>query len=451
MIASRDNRARKRARAQTPLALASGVFEALRNDPVHAYTLLQGLFDRGANVYSMRGCDSWETPLHVACRYQTPAVIKLLPDKSSRIGVKDRLQVTPLFRTAFEGKAIACQLLLNCGADTTVRMANGEHVLETAVRYYHLDVVKVLLNHSIDVNMRSGIGSTALHAAVINQQNRMSDFRDVHDEEFISHPSPRQLEIINLLLEHGIDIHARHTDGATVLFTAALSGSVEAVQILLDHGADPNAIDDSYRKPLWMAVRQNSVAIVKVLLPLTKNIDDQVYNGHTCLSTAARWGHQQCVHLLLNAGAEIGSQKPGPQFLAPERRVHWYGLNALYWACINDEEANGEPVTRLILVAGAVRPPESISEGVFAHYTEIWDNAWDHTDPEMAEFWNWIARRSALVHGDKIDALKQEIREKVYKMNADKEEAMRQELGLVNDIENPFDEEGEDHIAADES
>ena len=439
MTASREHRVKSRARPQTPSALVLGVFEALMNDPVHAYTLLQGLFDRGADVYAMVCRDSLETPLHVACRYQTPAVIKLLLDKGSCIDVKDRLQVTPLFRTAAEGKAIACQLLLSYGADTTVRRANGEHVLDTAVRHHHLDVVKVLLNHGIDINMRNGLGSTALYAAVVDPGYRSFGYRDVHDEEFVSHPSPRQLEMINLLLEHGIDIHARHTDGATVLFTAASFGSVEIVQILLDHGADPNAIDDCYRKPLWMAVRQNSVAIVKLLLPLTKNIDNQVYNGHTCLTTAARWGHFQCVHLLLNAGAEIWSHQPGPQFVEPERRIHWYGLDALYWACVNDEEANGDPVTRQILVAGAVRPPESISEGVFAHYTEIWDRAWDHTDPEMAEFWKWIGRRSALCHGEKVDALRDEITDRVYKMSDEKEQAMRQELGLVDDIENPFD------------
>ena len=454
MIASRDNRARKRARPQTPLALASSIIEALSNDPVHAYTLLQGLFDRGASVHSMRNLESWETPLHVACRCQTPAVIKLLLDKGSRINVKDRLQVTPLFRTATEGKAVACQLLLNYGADTTVRRADGEHVLETAARHHQLDVVKVLLNHGVDINMRNGLGFTALSAAVENHEDRASDYRDVHDEDFVSHPSPGQLEMINLLLQHGTDIHARHTDGATVLFTAASSGSVEIVQILLDHGADPNAIDDCYRKPLWMAVRQNSVAIVKLLLPLTKNIDDQVYNGHTCLTTAARWGHQQCVHLLLNAGAEIWSHKPGPQFLEPERRIRWYGLDALYWACVNDEEDNGDPVTRLILVAGAVRPPESISEGVFAHYIEIWDSAWDDTDLEMAEFWEWVRRRSALSNDDKVVALRDEIRDQVYKMSAEKEEAMRQELGLVDDIKNPFDVrrgQGSPVVSADEA
>lgn len=439
MIASRQNRAQNGARRQTLLALASGVFEALNHDPVHAYILLQGLFDRGANAHAMRAADSWETPLHVACRHQTPAVIKLLLDKGFGIDVKDRLQVTPLFRTACEGKAGACQLLLDYGADATVRRADGEHVLETAVSHLHLDVIKVLLHHGVDINMRNGLGATALDSAVVYHCNRMSAYRDIHDEEFISHPSRRQLEVIKLLLEYGVDIHAKHTDGVTALFNAAISGSVEIVQILLDHGADPNAMDDCYRKPLWGAVRQNSVEIVKVLLPLTKSINDQVYNGHTCLTTAAHRGHQQCLHLLLNAGAEIWSQKPGPQFLEPERRMHWYGLDALYYACLSEDHGNGDPVTRRVLAAGAMRPPESISEGVFAYYAEMWDNARDHSDlDEMSEFRQFVRRRSRLSFKAELDALRVETREKAFKMRADNEQAVRRELGLVEEIEDPL-------------
>lgn len=35
--------------------------------------------------------------------------------------------------------------------------------------------------------------------------------------------------------------------------------------------------------------------------------------------------------------------------------------------------------------------------------------------------------------------MRDEITDRIYKMSAEKEEAMRQELGLVDEIENPFD------------
>lgn len=163
------------------------------------------------------------------------------------------------------------------------------------------------------------------------------------------------------------------------------------------------------------------VEIVKLLLESTTNINDQVYNGHTCLSTAARWGLEECVKLLLGAGAEIWSSGPEPQFLEPERRLLWYGCDALSWAV----SSHDQDVVRLILVAGAERQFERTTEGGYAEWLEVWDRA---QPVELDRFIEWINRRQALSDTPEHEALRTEMSEKVYGLEEEKRRKIAEEI-----------------------
>ena len=49
------------------------------------------------------------------------------------------------------------------------------------------------------------------------------------------------MEVVELLLAKGADIHAKNDDGMTVLYGAALGGKKEVVELLLAKGADVHA------------------------------------------------------------------------------------------------------------------------------------------------------------------------------------------------------------------
>lgn len=53
-------------------------------------------------------------------------------------------------------------------------------------------------------------------------------------------------EIIELLLDAGIDINQRVTLGVTALHHAAAWSSPEIIRFLLDNGADPGVMDEDY-------------------------------------------------------------------------------------------------------------------------------------------------------------------------------------------------------------
>ena len=59
-----------------------------------------------------------------------------------------------------------------------------------------------------------------------------------------------QAEVCLLLLSHGVDIHARESDGGTPLHSAAFYGHANVCELLLEQGADPSLGDNTGMNPL---------------------------------------------------------------------------------------------------------------------------------------------------------------------------------------------------------
>ena len=66
------------------------------------------------------------------------------------------------------------------------------------------------------------------------------------------------IEIMEVLLKKGANIHSKNKMGWTCLHIAALFNRQEAVRLLLDNGADPTKKDFQGVVPLDMALRQGN-------------------------------------------------------------------------------------------------------------------------------------------------------------------------------------------------
>jgi ankyrin repeat protein len=64
------------------------------------------------------------------------------------------------------------------------------------------------------------------------------------------------LDVAHLLLEHGVDVSRTNGCGWTSLHCAAFKGDNNVVQFLLDHGADVNGGDEKYGQPAAAGVRK---------------------------------------------------------------------------------------------------------------------------------------------------------------------------------------------------
>ena len=133
--------------------------------------------------------------------------------------------VTPLYwaimsRTAsYDG----LQQLLAIGADPNAFISSGEAMLHLAVMRGDSRVIRILVDHGADVNLRDATkGRTPIYEIGFG---------------LIGDP----LSVLRELIAAGADVNARSQVGYTPLLELASGFQFEAVEILLAHGADPLA------------------------------------------------------------------------------------------------------------------------------------------------------------------------------------------------------------------
>ena len=114
------------------------------------------------------------------------------------------------------------------------------------------------------------------------------------------------LDTLRKALDAGASPNARNHAGATPLMWAV--ADLERTRLLLDHGADPNAKSDDGRTPLMIASgRTGGAPVVRLLIDRGAEINVQAPGplGETnALVEAAYTGDEQIMRLLIDRGAD---------------------------------------------------------------------------------------------------------------------------------------------------
>ncbi|KUI54183.1 Ankyrin-1 [Cytospora mali] len=200
-----------------------------------------------------------------------------------------------IYRAAWLGLNTVVKRLLEagCSPDPGGPMTDKPRSspLHQAVRFAHVDAIKVLLDSKAGTNILTVFDRTILHTAVYLGLS----------------------EVPKLLVEQGkVDMHRVDQSNETALHIATIYGATEAMKYLLQMGADPHSGKD------W-------------------NTPDNSSPGWLPLSDAAALGFSECVKVLLDGGAD--PNHPGPQ-----------GLNTpLAYAAVN----NYPEICRTLLERGA--------------------------------------------------------------------------------------------------
>lgn len=119
-----------------------------------------------------------------------------------------------------------------------------------------------------------------------------------------------QIDEITQLLEQGIDVNSRLNDGTTALHWAVLRDQQESVSLLMEAGADPLVLNRNGISPLFLAAQNGNKKIVSWLLNAGADPDTLSENGETILMTAAHTGKSEVVNLLLASGALVDYRDP---------------------------------------------------------------------------------------------------------------------------------------------
>ena len=249
--------------------------------------LAKNCLDYGININD-NGCLTrsegfLESPaLQYAIQRQQIELIQLLLDAGASLDYKDKEGYTPLQRAIFFTNPTITQLLLAAGAEF-------EDASFEAAYFGHIKNIP-----DIDVNVKDSLGFNLRHYAAANGQ----------------------IEILEMLLSHNVNLLEKNDSGVTPLLVAAYHDQVATVSWLLKNGASLNEKDNSRYTALLHAAEGGATTTIQELLKRGASLKQKSFPFHSALFCAAVNGRTDTVSWLLKNGASITEKKVIDNFTA---------------------------------------------------------------------------------------------------------------------------------------
>ncbi len=228
------------------------------------------------------------TPLHIAAQFGHDSIVDFFIKKG----------LNPREVTTEESNAFAKHTPLHFAA------MNG-----------HTAVVKRLLQEDIGVNeVAKSQFTPLLYACAGKRVETIEDtifYKLMWERKLIT---PQQLifeggntAIVKLLLEHGAEVNVRDKKGLTPLHYAAMEGNLETVKLLLKQGANPNTISQRGESPTHLATLQQHFEITDAIFskdakitPLAETADDNFASAVNYLSEISYHPNKQSKNMELS-------------------------------------------------------------------------------------------------------------------------------------------------------
>jgi ankyrin repeat protein len=253
----------------------------------------------------------------------------------------------PLFQAIQKSDTSAVKRLLARSLDANARDADETPALMAAVLFADASCVKLLLDHGADPNATDKSGATALMWAVpdiakvkllvASGANVNTSSKNLGRTPLLIAASyPGSVAVLQLLLDHGANIHAKDRRGMHALGRAALSADVEVVRFLVEHGCDPN--ESGYGSNVRYA--RHYAPTIEYLRSKDANVEKDA------LAMTALWQDPKLIEAWIERGADVNARA------AP------YNRTALMTATASEQ--SGAALVRLLLEKGADPNAEDI-------------------------------------------------------------------------------------------
>ena len=213
-----------------------------------------------------------------------------------------RPEATALYYAVLCGFSGLANYLIDTHAENVhAKCGNHGTLLHAASYKGHLDVVRLLLAHGVDVNTTT---------------NEITPLCSAYDGE--------HLDVMRLLLEHGADVDVYYDDAGLLVHEASFSGRADVVHLLLQHNADVNARNGRNSTPLHHASMMGQARVVQILLEHGAVVNAQGNDHSTPLYRASENGHHEVVQVLLGHGADVHIR--GEDGWTPFQVATWNGF-----------------------------------------------------------------------------------------------------------------------------
>ncbi|XP_068978039.1 tankyrase isoform X3 [Bombus fervidus] len=325
-------------RRSTPLHLAAGYNRS---------RLVQILLQNGADVHAKD--KGGLVPLHNACSYGHFEVTEALLKHGAAVNASDLWAFTPLHEAASKSRVEVCSLLLSEGADPTQLNCHSKSAIDVAPTLELQERLTYPPSGTDDAEAQlleaSKSGDLAAVERILRTNPLAVNCRDLDGR----HSTPlhfaagfNRVPVVEYLLAHGADVHAKDKGGLVPLHNACSYGHYEVTELLVKHGASVNVADLWKFTPLHEAAAKGKYEIVRLLLRHGADATKKNRDGATPLDLV-RDGDQDVADLLRGNSALLDAAKKGN--LARVQRL-------VTQDNINCRDAQGRNSTPLHLAAG---------------------------------------------------------------------------------------------------
>uniref|UniRef100_A0A8C2XQ53 Poly [ADP-ribose] polymerase n=1 Tax=Cyclopterus lumpus TaxID=8103 RepID=A0A8C2XQ53_CYCLU len=304
------------------------------------------LLRKGANINEKN--KDFMTPLHVAAEKAHNDILEVLQKHGAKVNAVDTLGQTALHRAALAGHIQTCKLLLSYGADPSIVSLQGF----TAAQMGN-EAVQQILNENVptrnsDVDYRFLEAAKAGDLDTVQQlctpQNvNCRDLEGRHSTPLHFAAGYNRVAVVEYLLHHGADVHAKDKGGLVPLHNACSYGHYEVAELLVRHGASVNVADLWKFTPLHEAAAKGKYEICKLLLkvrfhfchlsqvlscinlcPVLVIIMRMIMRGKWITLTSG-YNNLEVAEYLLEHGADVNAQDKGG--LIPLHNAASYGAD----------------------------------------------------------------------------------------------------------------------------
>ena len=225
-----------------------------------------------------------KTPLYLAVGWSHLTVARWLLDHAVAVDAADQRGATPLLGACEQGALDAMALLLEHGANVRAAMKARDQG-----SCLHL----LLGSRASSLEMLKGIQMLESKGLAVKDETRLPPILALA----AGHGG---VTVVKQLLDQGVDLQAQ---GPAALVQAAESSSREVMELLLERGVDPDAQDRAGQTALMAASAKPSPKELDWLLERSKKIDLQDHEGQTALMLASRARAVSTISALIARGA----------------------------------------------------------------------------------------------------------------------------------------------------
>uniref|UniRef100_A0A182LUD2 Histone-lysine N-methyltransferase n=1 Tax=Anopheles culicifacies TaxID=139723 RepID=A0A182LUD2_9DIPT len=204
------------------------------------------------------------TCLHVVCNYGTLAMVYLIMCRARSVdylNIVDRGMRTAVMCAVIGSKCDIVKLLLDSGADATLKGPYGMTVLHLAAKHGQHEAVRTILECA-----RQRLTARDLMAFVNAVDNGRWTALAWAAEN-------RHKQTVEQLISIGADVNVCDRLNNTSLHWAALSGCSDTLYLLMTKDCNPNLQNNNGETPLHIACRQGHAEICVVLLAMGASLN----------------------------------------------------------------------------------------------------------------------------------------------------------------------------------